>query len=406
MTSDKIPTLYLTRNGLLEPLGQSQVFAYLRGLSRDYAITVITYEKDEDRADITRMQAMRAECERLGITWLPQNFRYRRRLIAPALSMIRMVWLVRREVGRRGIRLIHCRSYIPAAVGLVVSRITSLPFIFDMRALWPEELITAGRLKRGSVIHRAIVAAERACLRRAAGVISLTHAAVDHLQREYPKELAGQRIAVIPTCADLDRFSPVAPPTTGDRAIGCLGTMLSGWFRIDWLRAFLEEGVRRDPGLKIELTSRDDPDRLRAALGPELAVRFSLAPAHPEDVPAILQRQFASVMFYAGGEISELGRSPTRMGEILGCGLPVVANEGVGDVARIIRDHNVGILADRASPEDMEAAWDALQQLLSDPDLATRCRKAAEEVFSLAAGTERYRALYAQILAARPGGAV
>ena len=94
------------------------------------------------------------------------------------------------------------------------------------------------------------------------------------------------------------------------------------------------------------------------------------------------------------------------MGEILGCGLPVVANEGVGDVARIIRDHNVGILADRASPEDMEAAWDALQQLLSDPDLATRCRKAAEEVFSLAAGTERYRALYAQILAARPGGAV
>lgn len=44
-------TLYLTRNGLLEPLGQSQVLAYLRGLSRDYRITLITYEKDEDRSD-------------------------------------------------------------------------------------------------------------------------------------------------------------------------------------------------------------------------------------------------------------------------------------------------------------------------------------------------------------------
>jgi len=42
------PTLYLTRNGLLEPLGQSQVMAYLRGLSRDYKITLITYEKDEE----------------------------------------------------------------------------------------------------------------------------------------------------------------------------------------------------------------------------------------------------------------------------------------------------------------------------------------------------------------------
>ena len=44
-------TLFLTRNGLLEPLGQSQVFAYLRGLSRDYEISLVTYEKDEDWSD-------------------------------------------------------------------------------------------------------------------------------------------------------------------------------------------------------------------------------------------------------------------------------------------------------------------------------------------------------------------
>jgi len=41
----RIATLYLTRNGLLEPLGQSQVIAYLRGLSQNYKITLITYEK-------------------------------------------------------------------------------------------------------------------------------------------------------------------------------------------------------------------------------------------------------------------------------------------------------------------------------------------------------------------------
>lgn len=36
--------LYLTCNGLLEPLGQSQIIAYLRGLSGDYAITLYTHE--------------------------------------------------------------------------------------------------------------------------------------------------------------------------------------------------------------------------------------------------------------------------------------------------------------------------------------------------------------------------
>lgn len=148
------PTLYLSRNGLLEPLGQSQVLAYLRGLSKEYSITLITYEKDEDRADRVRMAKAQAECEGLGITWLPQRFTSRPKIVAPAFSMIRMLWLVRREVRRRGIKLIHARSYIPAAVAMVAGKMSSTPFIFDLRSFWLEEMITAGRLRRGSVLHK------------------------------------------------------------------------------------------------------------------------------------------------------------------------------------------------------------------------------------------------------------
>jgi len=391
-------TLYLTRNGLLEPLGQSQVMAYLRGLSRDYAITLITYEKDEDRADSTRMTAARAECEALGIAWMPQRFRPRPQILAPALSMMRMAWLVRREVRRRSIGLIHARSYIPAAVALLVGRMTRTPFIFDMRALWPEELITAGRLHRGSLLHKAIVAAETSCLRRAAGVVSLTHAAVDHLKREHPQALAGQRIAVIPTCADLDRFTPATIPPK-NRVIGCLGTLTSGWFRLDWLSSFLSSVAVRDPDIRFELTTRDDPGQIRAGMPADLQDRVSVAPSAQDKVQDVLHGQIASVMFFTDG-LSKLGSSPTRMGEVLGCGLPVIANEGVGDVARIVRDHGVGVLVKGASPDDMRSAWDELQVLLADPGLAARCRKAAEDIFSLKKGTEAYRALYADVLRA------
>lgn len=392
------PTIYLTRNGLLEPLGQSQVFAYLRGLSQDYRITLITYEKDEDRADAKRMDAMRTECASLGIRWLPQRFRPQPKVIAPALSMLRMVWLVHREARSQGARLIHARSYIPAAVGLVVSRMTGIPFIFDMRALWPEELITAGRLRRGSLLHRAIVAAERACLRNAGAVVSLTHAAVDHLNRTYPDDMAGQLVEVIPTCADLDRFVPASDPPR-HRVIGCLGTVLSGWFRLDWLASFLSVAAQNDPDVIFQLTTRDDPKKVREGLDPKglLGDRLQIAPAASEDVHRVLQQQTASVMFYAGGEISELGRSPTRMAEILGCGIPVVANDGVGDVARIIRDYRVGVLAESSEPEAMEAAWAELLALIEDPDLAARCRNAAEEVFSLKTGTEAYKRIYARL---------
>lgn len=391
------PTLYLTRNGLLEPLGQSQVLAYVRGLAREYRITLVTYEKDEDRADSARMAAMRTECERLGIRWLPQRFRPKPKVIAPALSMLRMVWLVRREVRDQGARLIHARSYIPAAVALIVSRLTGVPFIFDMRALWPEELITAGRLRRGSFLHRAILAAERACLRRAGAVVSLTSAAVAHLNCAYPAEMAGQRVVVIPTCADLDRFIPVDHPPA-HRVIGCLGTVLSGWFRLEWLATFLSVAAALDPDAVFELTTRDDQARVRAALDPEgrLSERLRIAPSGPEDVQRVLQGQTASVMFFTDG-LSKLGSSPTRMAEILGCGLPVVANDGVGDVASIIRKYRVGVLAQSPDPQAMETAWSELLTLLEDPGLASRCRKAAEEVFSLEAGTVALAKLYDQL---------
>jgi glycosyltransferase involved in cell wall biosynthesis len=206
--------------------------------------------------------------------------------------------------------------------------------------------------------------------------------------------MTGQKIAVIPTCADLGRFVPAqAPPAT--RVIGCLGTVLSGWFRLDWLASFLTVVAARDPEVRFELTTLDDPAAVRAALDPagELGSRLTIAPSPQDKVQDVLQRQTASVMFFTDG-LSKLGSSPTRMGEILGCGMPVLANDGVGDVAAIIRKHRVGVLAESAAPEAMAQAWDALLALLAEPDIAARCRAAAEEVFSLEAGTRAYAALY------------
>lgn len=393
------PSLYLTRNGLLEPLGQSQVFSYLRGLSRHYNLTVISYEKSEDWAEADRVDAMRAECKRLGIRWLPQRFLPYPRVIAPALSMMRMTWLVARELRTQGVRIVHARSYIPAAVAMVVGWAYSVPFIFDMRALWPEELITAGRIRRGSILHRLMIASERACLRWSGAVVSLTHAAVQHLESVYPEEMSGQTVAVIPTCADLARFVPATEPPP-KQVIGCLGTVVSGWFQLDWLANFLTVAAKRAPAMSFEITTRDDHDRVRAAIGggTDLQSRISIAPSESDKVHEVLQGQLASVMFFTQG-LGKLGSSPTRMGEVLGCGLPVVANDGVGDVARIIKQYNVGVLVAGPSECEMARAWNDLQALLQDPDLASRCRRAAEEVFSLESGTAAYAALYERVLA-------
>jgi glycosyltransferase involved in cell wall biosynthesis len=395
--------LYITRNGLCEPLGQSQVLAYLRGLADEHEITVISFEKPEDIADSAGLARVRAQCEAHGIRWLPRRFRPGPRGLAPAWAVLLLLLQTLREVRAGRAELVHARSYLPAAVALLAHRLTGAPFVFDMRALWPEELITAGRLRRGSRLHRALMAAERECLRRAAAVVTLTEASAAHLRAAYPEDLAGQRIAVIPTCADLDRFAP-GPAPEGPPVWGCIGSVLSGWFRTDWLRALFETVADRDAEAHFEIVTREDPAAVRAALDPpeSVARRLSIYAKPPHEVEEAIRRQSVSAMFYAGGETSELGRAPTRLGEILGCGIPVVANAGVGDVARILETHQAGVIARDGSAEAMGEALDALDALRADPGLPDRCRRTAEALFSLEKGTEAYRGLYREVAGAPP----
>ena len=388
---------------MLEPLGQSQVLSYLRGLSKEYEVLLVSFEKPEDIVDRQAFDRVSRDCEANNIRWLPQRFHYRPKVIAPAWSMLVFLFLCLREVHRGNAKLIHARSYIPAAVALAVYKITGTPFIFDMRALWPEELITARRLKRGSFIHRAIAFVERSCLKNAAAVVSLTDAAANYLLTVYPSELESLRLVVIPTCADLDRFVPtLSPQERADKGpiYSCLGSVLSGWFRLDWLRVFFIEIASRDSSAMFEMVTRDDPDEVRRQLklDESLASRLKIYSMPSHEVHQAVQRHSASIMFYAGGEVSELGRSPTRMAEILGCGLPVVANPGVGDVATIIEKYQVGVLVNDRTPHVMGRAIEQLDELRKDPELGKRCRQAAEDVFSLEAGTQAYRELYRQIL--------
>ncbi|MDY7219412.1 glycosyltransferase [Denitrificimonas sp. JX-1] len=402
ISMSKSAILYITRNGMLEPLGQSQVLSYLRGLSSDYKITLISFEKPEDLADKTAVARVDADCKTHGIHWLPQRFMYKPKVIAPAWSMLVFLYLCLREVSRGNADIIHARSYLPTIVALVVNKLKGTPFIFDMRALWPEELITAGRIKRDSIMHKLLVRAERKCLARAATVVSLTHAAVVHLKKEYPQELQNQKISVISTCADLNRFVPISKRPNQPKVYSCLGTVLSGWFRLDWLAACFKVLAKREPDAQFEVITRDNPEIVRKAIGgdQDLQSRLKVYPLPSHEVHKAVQTQTASVMFFTDG-LGKIGSAPTRMGEILGCGLPVIANAGIGDVAHIIERYRVGVLAKSSSDADMNQALDELEILMQDPELARRCRYAAEVVFSLENGIEAYRAVYQKILDAK-----
>ena len=103
-------------------------------------------------------------------------------------------------------------------------------------------------------------------------------------------------------------------------------------------------------------------------------------------------------MFYKGGEISELGRSPTRLAEVLACGIPVVVNRGVGDVADIVTQNRVGIVLDGIDALSISNAIDNLHSLYLNEGIHRRCRDTAEKIFSLEFEINTYRKIYTVIM--------
>ncbi|MCU5788094.1 hypothetical protein B27N_03097 [Alcanivorax marinus] len=395
--------LYLSYTGMLEPLGRSQVLSYLSRLSSEYMFTLVSFEKPADLADDNAVTSLRAECEQYGIDWRPQTYHHRPRMLATAWDLLTLLWQTCRFSFGKEVRLVHCRSYIPAITAWLCGKLTRKPFIFDMRALWPDEMVTAGRLRRESLTYRVLMWVERRLLRQAARVVSLTQAGVDYLLEVYP-ELSPTKFEVITTCVDVERFHVPAKQSPGTRVadrspfmVGTMGTLLSGWFYLDAFFAFFLAVKRLRSDAIVSIVTRDDHESVleaarEAGICPE---QVDIRAASSKEMPDLLAKMDVGVMFFA----PKPGSAPTRLGEFLAAGVPVVGNTGIGDLGRLIESYDVGVVVNDV--RDRAALAEAAREMLGGYDdmLASgACRYAAEDYFSVDKGAEKYLRLYQSLV--------
>jgi len=394
--------LYITYDGILEPLGQSQVLRYLERLCLDRRIVLISYEKEQDWREEPRRKALQEEVARRGIVWIPLRYHKRPSAIATAFDIEQGIAVATWAVVRYSIAIVHARSYVPSVIALTMKRLFDVKYIFDMRGLWPDERVDGGLWSAESGVYRAAKWFERRFLLNADRVVSLTHAAVqeirkfDYLQGRMPQ------FEVITTCADLDLFRTdrVAPlPITPERpfTLGYVGSV-GVWYLFDeTLRCFklLRERI---PDARLRILNRGAHDYIRErmiAIGVDPSA-VSIETADHAGVARAMREMDAGIFFYKP-TYSRKGTAPTRLGEFLGCGVPCLGNEGVGDTASILTDNQVGVAVSGFDESSMRTAIDRMVELARAPDITARCRQTAVKYFSLTQGAERYRDVYAQL---------
>lgn len=394
-SSEQPKVLYLSYDGMLEPLGQSQVLGYLEQLSQNAQVHLISFEKPADRRNQTALSSVQARIQQAGINWCPLAYHKRPSALATAFDIFCGILLGTWVVLRYRLRIVHARSYVAAVMALAIKRLTGACFIFDMRGFWADERVDGGLWSANSGLYRIAKFFERRFLLRADHVISLTQAAVQAIQ-SFPY-LAGRppTFTVIPTCADLQRFRPL-PRSHVDPGfvlgyVGSAGT----WYVFEAVVRVFACLHRLQPNARLLVLNRGDHayirKQLRLASIPEQAVEIRAA-SHAE-VPALIARMDAGIFFYKPG-FSRKATAPTKLAEFLGCGVPCLSNAGVGDMANILRSEQVGVAVEAFDEASLEQGLQALLALCGDPAVHERCIAAAARHFSLAEGVRRYRGVW------------
>ncbi len=401
--------LYICYQSLLDPLTQTQVVAYLEGLATaDNSIVLLTFEPEVLSATDVGIWEERLVAQ--GIVW--RRLPYHKRPTLPAtLWDVAVGTIVGCQIIREfDVKLVHARSHVPAIMGRLLKRLTSVKFLFDLRGLLAEEYVDAGVWERNGRLFRLTKRAERQLMAAADAYVVLTQRARELMVEWYPQETGNKPMAVIPCCADLTNIRQDDGGKTSSRDTNTPLTLvyagkLEGWYLTDEMIDFFNHAAIADPHVRWTVWTQGDSRRLQAELDSRgLTDRVKIGATTPVQLKEELSAADAGLAFIRPC-VSKQASSPTKVAEYLAAGLPVVSTAGIGDLDAVIRGdfsedgRPVGVLVESQSPAAYAEAWAELRDLLNDPQTSARCRDVASRLFDLkTVGWSRYRNLYSEIM--------
>ena len=398
--------LFISIDGMTDQLGQSQVLPYLIGLTiKGYKISISSCEKKANF--IKNKDVINAIISAHNITW---DYCFYQSKI-PFISQLQNFFNLRKVAAKKAIEnqdiILHCRSYLPAIIGWQLKKKFNSKFIFDMRGFWADERIDGGIWKLSNPMHKFLYNyfkhKEIELIENADYLVTLTENAKDEIQSWKLNSIPPTE--VIPCCADVNHFtikSPEEKTTTKNNLnisenayiLGYLGS-LGTWYMLDEMLDFFVELQRIKPNsIFFFITNDDEKDILLSAQKRGINKDCILVKsAKRNDVPQYISC-FDVSLFFIKPLYSKNGSSPTKMAEILACGVPVISNINIGDVDEIIEENNCGILVPSFTKEAYKKTIDEMDTLSNSPMFY---REVAQQNFSLEKGVDSYHKIYAYL---------
>lgn len=253
------------------------------------------------------------------------------------------------RLGRADVLIASGPPFFGFIAGAFVAAARRVPFVLELRDLWPDYLVGMKMLREGALSTRMLFAVERELLRRAKHVVVVTES---FRRRIIEKGVSPERVSVIPNGVDADRYRPADETqplewlkrADGEFLVGYLGTFGAGQGLANIIdaAAIVE---KQDSSIHIALVG-DGLDRANLLSRIEhLGVKnVRIHPPIPKtDTNAFYAACDACLVPLAAVAVFQ-ETIPSKIFEIMASERPVIASAG-GEAKAIVEQSGAGFVA-------------------------------------------------------------
>ena len=282
-------------------------------------------------------------------------------------------------------------------------------FIFDMRGFWADERIDGGLWDLKSPIFRVVYnyfkKKEISYFMNSDYTISLTQNGKTEIESWKVFQEKPPKIQIIPCCVDLDLFNPKVIDEVEknnlkvnlglnktDFVLGYVGS-IGTWYMLSEMLDYFKVLKNENSSAKFLFVTGEKPEKIRKVVDQKnINVEdVIITSCIHKDVPLNISL-FDSSIFFIRPTYSKKASSPTKQGEIMAMGIPLICNYGVGDTDEIVKKYKAGSVITNFD----EAHY--LKAIQSPDEVNIELMKnGANEFYSLKEGVAKYLKVYTEI---------
>lgn len=373
MNHKKFDITYLSVDSIQEGVGSSQITPLILGLAeKGKKVCLITFEKIKPPEELLEIFSS------AGVVWIAKEFGK-----PGALGGMVRLNALRRSVPNSSV--LHGRSDIATAAAIWSG--IKAPVLWDVRSLWSDQRLLIGTTGWNSLTARGARALENVAAKRSAAMSTLTAAVVPILQQRHKRIPAIRE--VIPTCVQTSMFLP--SPMPGGQITCLLSGTFNNYYDISRTKQILDE-IRKTTNLRtIWARAGESPTKI-LGVGEDVILSASHA-----EMPNIVKGSHFGIAICKNENLDSLAAAvPTKIGEFLASGRPVIVSSGIGDLDQMFSSTQTGVVIDHGGT--LETVAQQIGQMIKDPKTPDRCRELAMQHFDMEKSVDRYLVIYDRML--------